>query len=282
MRIEQQRVETADFQWRILRAGESTSARTLICLHGFLGTAEDWIPLIEGIAEHTRCVAVDLPGHGETQGVFEHFSWQQIMASLRQLVEQCAAPQTFVLGYSMGGRLALGLAAAAPALVHGVIVESASPGIEDDWERLQRWQHDLEVALDLMLQDFETFLEQWYRQPVFAALRHHPEFAKLLQQRYGHNEQLQLAAALKVMSVARQPSYWQWLRTATLPLLFIAGEADEKYRGIAERLAALGNAHLEVALVPKVGHMVHFEAPEVFRSLVEKFLSKFQQATSVR
>jgi len=165
--------------------------------------------------------------------------------------------------------------------LQGLVIESASPGIEDELERLERYQQDVERALELSIQDFDHFLHRWYEQPLFASLRQHPQFQQLMEQRFQNNDPLQLAAVLKVLSVAQQPSYWQWLGATTLPVLFLAGEKDPKYVAIAQRVAALQNPAVRVEIVPGAGHMIHFEAPERFVQLVERFLSQLWWANDL-
>ncbi len=272
--VKQRTIKTEEFEWNVWETGSPNSSCVVVCLHGFMGTGEDWVPLMQRLSEHTRCIAVDLPGHGKTRGDLEKNPWKNVMQEMIRLFNALTIPPPVVLGYSMGGRLAIAIAEAMKYQVRGLIVESALPGIDDELERLERYHQDLERALDLTIQDFDQFLQRWYDQPLFASLRQHPEFQQLMEQRFRDNDPLQLAIALKVLSVAHQPSYWQWLGATTLPVLFLAGEKDAKYAAIAQRVAALHNASVRVEIVPGAGHTIHFEAPERFAQLVEQFLSQ--------
>jgi len=281
MDVEQRTVKTEDFEWNVLDIDLPEPSYAVVCLHGFMGTAEDWLPLMQRLSEYARCVAVDLPGHGKTRSDLVRMPWHYIVREMVRLLNALMLPPPVLLGYSMGGRLAIAIAEAMEYQLQGLVIESASPGIEDELERLERYQQDVERALELSIQDFDHFLHRWYEQPLFASLRQHPQFQQLMEQRFQNNDPLQLAAVLKVLSVAQQPSYWQWLGATTLPVLFLAGEKDPKYVAIAQRVAALQNPAVRVEIVPGAGHMIHFEAPERFVQLVERFLSQLWWANDL-
>jgi len=67
MDVEQRTVKTEDFEWNVLDIDLPEPSYAVVCLHGFMGTAEDWLPLMQRLSEYARCVAVDLPGHGKTR-----------------------------------------------------------------------------------------------------------------------------------------------------------------------------------------------------------------------
>ena len=83
----------------------------IIFLHGFLGSGGDWLPLARTLCDDYCCVMVDLPGHGKasfretppSDGFFE-----QTVDALAELLRQSAFPPSYLVGYSMGGRIALG------------------------------------------------------------------------------------------------------------------------------------------------------------------------------
>ena len=104
----------------------------LLLLHGFLGCSEDWEQVCQVLSKRFFCIAPDLPGHGMT--AFEttrHGSFTPCAQAVKDLLDSLGMTGIPAIGYSMGGRLLLGLAVTAPGLFSRLVLESASPGIED-------------------------------------------------------------------------------------------------------------------------------------------------------
>src|SRR5689334_14583758 len=101
----------------------------LLLLHGFTGSSATWAPHVA--AWPARTIAVDLPGHGKTDAPADAdlYCMEATVADLVALLDRLGVARAHVLGYSMGGRVALHLAAANPERVATLILESASPGL---------------------------------------------------------------------------------------------------------------------------------------------------------
>ena len=181
---------------------------TVVFLHGFMGSGEDWRPITQGLPAEYRCVLLDLPGHGCTP-------------------VRSDAPGPFVVaGYSMGGRLALYLALEHGERVQGLEMESASPGLRSEPERAERRDQDEQRAMELETGDWEAFLRQWYAAPMFESLPGCGErFQELLARRRKNNPR-ELARVLRGMGTGAQPSLWDRLPEAAAPSLLVAGERD--------------------------------------------------------
>src|SRR5918998_1795147 len=145
-------------------------------LHGFMGSGANWAETISALDERFYCVAPDLPGHGRSLGLTpEDYTIEGAAKMLRELLDGLEISSNAIVGYSMGGRLALYLALRHPERCSGLFLESASPGIEDPAERLARRRADEERARRLESGDLASFLEDWYRQPLFASLARREE-----------------------------------------------------------------------------------------------------------
>lgn len=211
----------------------------LIFLHGFLGCKEDWVPVCAGLSPFAACHALDLPGHGTAPPITEHYL-ETVHAQIQSL-----CPTPIVVGYSMGGRLALQLAERY-AYPH-VIVLSAYIGAETE-ARLKR---DLEWVQKLRTMDMHAFLREWYDQPLFASLKERPELLEDIVQRRSAQDPDRMAEVLSMLSVARLPP----IHTFPKRCLFLYGERDEKYKAL---YATLPHARS----VSGSGHVVHLENPE--------------------
>jgi 2-succinyl-6-hydroxy-2,4-cyclohexadiene-1-carboxylate synthase len=173
----------------------------------------------------------------------------------------------------MGGRVALHLAAAAPARVRALVLESSSPGIADPTERAARIDADDALADAIERDGLAAFVERWERLPLFASQAVLPEVV-LERQRAQRlrNDPRGLANSLRGMGAGRQEPLWHRLATLAAPTLLIAGELDAKYCAIARQMAAaLPNAR--TAVVPNAGHAVHLEQANAFVRNVLEFLN---------
>lgn len=246
----------------------------VLWLHGFMGCAEDWLPILEGLGDGCRHLAVDLPGHGGSDTAPGR-DFDRLADALAALATDAAPPPWTIAGYSMGGRIALYTALRYPSLFTRVILESATPGIEDADARAARVASDEALAQKLERGGFAAFLAWWYAQPLFATLHRHPGAVdRLIADRLARCEPTRLAAALRRLGAGRQPSLWGALGTAHAAALLITGGEDAKFTGIARRMAAGWGAPEKVrwVRVPGAGHNVHLEARADYIEAVRAFL----------
>ena len=259
-------------------ANRPRSSPIVLFLHGFLGSGEDFEPAIEVLCDQFCCLTLDLPGHGQTivTGADEQYTMAQTAAAIVDFLDRLPIDQYFLVGYSLGGRLALYLALHFPQRFPKSVVVSASPGLETEADRQTRLQQDEQLAEQLEA-DFPTFLEQWYRQPLFQSLSCYPGFAQL-QQRRSKNRPADLAKSLRFLSTGRQPSLWAALAQHTAPLLLLVGADDHKFSQLNQTMSDRC-ATAQQAIVPNCGHAPHLEQPEAFARLVRSFFEQpsFQQ-----
>lgn len=219
----------------------------VVALHGFAGTGATWS------AADPAALAPDLPGHGTARLVEPTFT---------RCVEHvlAAAPERFVLaGYSMGGRIALHVALAAPERVTRLVLVSATAGIEDGGERAARRAADEALAAEFERLPIEEVAERWVSQPLFS--RDPPEARALQRVDVLRNDPAGLAAALRGIGTGAMTPLWDRLGELRMPATVLAGERDAKYVALGERLtAALPGAELRV--VPGAGHGLPREAPD--------------------
>jgi 2-succinyl-6-hydroxy-2,4-cyclohexadiene-1-carboxylate synthase len=247
----------------------------LLLLHGFSGSARAWDEVRPALAEVATLIAVDLIGHGRSAAPDDprRYSLEACAADLAALLDALDVPAASVLGYSMGGRVALHFALAMPRRVSRLMLESASPGIEDVDERRLRVASDDALAERIVRGGIEAFVAEWEAVPLLAAAPHVSadrlagQHALRLQ-----NRPLGLANSLRGMGAGQQAPLWSRLEEVVQPVLLIVGELDSRYRRIADRMRPVLPAG-EVAVVPEAGHTVHVDQPPAFSSLVRSALS---------
>lgn len=237
----------------------------LTLLHGFTGTSRSWDGVRRSLPDFTgelQAVATpSLLGHSlETLNL----PVSTFADEVNRLAEIIASdgPRHHLCGYSLGGRVALGLLASRPELFVRATIISAHPGLESDAEREERIRTDEHWCMLLERDGIEAFVDKWQNLPLFASQRRLPAALQQAQreERLGHSPR-GLAHSLRVTGLGRMPSYWPALASMAMPITLIVGELDDKFLRIAEQVKEmLPRARLVV--VPNAGHNVTFEAPE--------------------
>ena len=250
------------------------TGQPLLLLHGFTGSAAAWGELAEQLSSYRRVLAVDLIGHGRSSAPADpgRYTMERCVADLVALLDRLEIESADVLGYSMGGRVALQLAAAAPARVGALVLESSSPGLAGPAECQARIAADDALADAIERDGLAAFVERWEQLPLFASQAALPGEVRARQRAQRmRNNPVGLANSLRGMGTGRQSSLWDRLPHIAVPTLLIAGDLDQKYCAIAGQMAqSLPNA--QKVIVPNAGHTVHLEQPELFVELVLEFL----------
>ena len=229
-------------------------APALVLLHGFTHTGRSWDEVAGALRERYRPVAPDLRGHG-CAGDAVPVTLEAVISDLDRLV----AGRFVLVGYSMGGRIALQYALARPARVRRVVLVGASPGIADASERASRREADQRLAEEIERMPLEAFASRWARSPVLAdqpsqvAARVHADRLR--------NTPEGLARALRGLGTGALPPVWHRLGELPMPVLLLVGERDHKFLATAEQMAQrIPSARLVV--IPGAGHAAHLEQPE--------------------
>lgn len=224
-----------------------------LLLHGFTGSHLDWL---DCWPEDRPALAIDLPGHGgspDPRGDFDQ-EIARLLAALPDSIRSLA-------GYSLGGRLALALMAAAPGRFQELRIISAHPGLEDANERAARYQQDQRWIDQLRHQGIERFAAAWQRQPVFQAQHQRAPQAVAIQHQRRLSQRVEgLTRALECFSLGRMPATWSATQAYPGHLHWISGALDEKFRALGERVCQLRPGTLH-HILPDCGHNPLLEAP---------------------
>jgi len=256
-------VATDGTTYRVRRSG---AGAPVLLLHGFTGSSADWEPFRPALERLTQPVAVDLLGHGASDGPRDpvRHAVERQAADLAALLRAERLAPAHVTGYSFGARVALRLALDHPDVVASLVLESPSAGIADAAAREERQIADERLAQLLATEGIAAFTDRWEMLPLFATERALPLAARE-EIRAGRlrNDPLGLAASLRGAGQgAMAPMHGELVRLA-VPTTVIAGALDEAGRPRAESVAGtIPSARLVV--VPGAGHAVHREQPDRF------------------
>lgn len=254
--------------------GEVDRGNVLVLLHGFLGSGADWRQVLPGLQHHYRCVTVDLPGHGKSSNSNMPESLEQLAEQVVRALAYCDIECFSLLGYSLGGRLALVIAAGYPDQVEELFLEGANPGLQSETERKRRRLHDEHWAYRFYHEPLSRVLDDWYQQPVFASLDQFTRAALVQERITGDNDQnrsRQLAKMLRCLSLAHQKDYRGFLQNYCTSkqgaqhktkVIYLAGEYDQKFSQLAQSLAQ--ECGVDACIIAAAGHNTHRDNPAGF------------------
>jgi 2-succinyl-6-hydroxy-2,4-cyclohexadiene-1-carboxylate synthase len=273
-------------------SGPRRAGTPVVALHGFTGSGADMEALA---AELSRALfAFDLPGHGRTPAApdGEGPSFDAVVSELASLCGDEApwsppaaadppgarggpdAPGTApaLLGYSMGGRLALALALATPQRFSALVLISASPGLAAPDARRDRRLADAQLAERIESIGAAAFADEWAQHPLIRSQVRTPEpFRTAMTARRAANDARGLAASLRGCGLGQMTPLHDRLPALTLPVLLLTGAEDPRYgaeaRAMLERLPRARHVTISDA-----GHAPHLEAPRRTAEAIERFL----------
>ncbi|MFN8417817.1 MAG: 2-succinyl-6-hydroxy-2,4-cyclohexadiene-1-carboxylate synthase [Anaerolineae bacterium] len=256
----------------------------LVLLHGFTGSSRSWLPHVAEFKSHHFCISVDLLGHGGSDVPLDpaRYRMDKQIDDLLDVFDALGLGQVNLMGYSMGGRVALSFAIAHPERVRSLVIESASPGITDPAERRERIRNDEVLAESIENEGLEKFVEHWERLPLFATQNALPQALRdeLRQQRL-RNSPRGLINSLRGLGTGVQPPVWDKLGKLTMPVMLMVGEFDQKYTSIALRMAAK-IPKVKVAIIEGAGHTIHLEKPATFNRVLLHFLESVTAEQELR
>ena len=223
----------------------------LVFLHGFSGDRREWQLPEACLGDYPR-LYLDLPGHGESAHVAVH-DFNDMHTLLNRTLLSYNILTYWLVGYSLGGRIAMYHACQRPGGLQGLIVEGAHPGLSDEHARTSRRASDAQWAARLRHEPLASVFDDWYQQPVFASLT--PAQREQLVALRSQNNGPALAAMLQATSLAEQADLRPELASCALPFFYLYGEQDPKFRDIARQLTATRHE------IPHAGHNAHRENP---------------------
>ena len=246
----------------------------LVCLHGFLGSGDDWQWLTPALEKHFHIVIVDLPGHGHSTVLpDDEPGFDGFTDALEHMVEALGLKRFSLLGYSLGGRLAMAYAGRYPQRLDHLLLEGAHPGfLSDDPlsnERQSRFYSDQKWADRFINEPVTQVLEDWYQQAVFADLSNHQR--QVLIEARANQSGVGLAKAMTAFSLSQQPDFRSMLKKRPCPVHYFYGDRDEKFGALGRQLMSdhcLKGLHS----MDSCGHNIHREQPQALAELMTRLI----------
>lgn len=238
----------------------------LLALHGFTGSPRSWDFLPDQPNVHRLAPA--LVGHLDSHADSSVLDFE---AEVDRLARLSAEPSALhVVGYSLGARLALGLALRHPARVARLTLISGHPGLDSDAERSERRAADERWCELLLTRGSLAFVDAWQAQPLWntQAGLDRATLDRKRAERLSHDP-AGLARSLRVTGLGQMPSYRRHLMQIQVPLTIVAGGLDDKFRNLAQQMAKTV-AHAELTIVDGAGHDLLLERPEFITEVIRR------------
>lgn len=234
----------------------------VVFLHGFLGSLEDWRPVASNL--DVRSVGINLPGHAGSPPVEGKTSWfDETCLALGETLGEIGISRIHLVGYSLGGRIAMHFAKRNPEMIEGMILESCHPGLYLEDEREARIRHDASWSFKFA-HNWPEVLKEWCRQDLFASPGcRKPDIIKLR----GHHNPEHIASAMNGFSLGKQSLFWEWERV----ILYVCGQHDHKFVRIGQRMTE-NSSQISLCEIEGAGHNTHLEQPEAYLEAIAKHL----------
>lgn len=259
----------------VINPYKSGTTKTIIFLHGFTGNSGDWDNFFEHMPKDYCPFSYDLIGHGlsDSPTNIEYYKEESQLLQLKEVIDFFNLKNITLLGYSMGGRLALSFALKYPELVNSLILESTTAGIQGNAEAGERRQKDKELADFILTNNISKFVTEWMNKDLFRGLRNLPEeiFDRIYQSKL-KNSKVGLANSLLGFGTGSMQNLWENLEQIKCPVLLMTGKNDEKFTLLAKKMAAKieNSQHL---IFNNCYHNLHVEKELAFINYVQGFLS---------
>lgn len=238
-------------------------------LHGFTGRGSSWSGVLERLPAEVESWCPDLLGH-DPDRVEEPEDFEGEVERLAAGLEERGWRDVILAGYSMGARVALVLLVHRPELFRSALLIGVHPGLDGAAERVARAAADEQLARRLERDGVAAFVDAWQDLPLFASQRRLPPAVLEAQRRTRLEHRAGgLARALRVLGLAQMPIDPHDLASVEVPVTFMVGEEDAKFRGVATTLVEkLPRAALRT--VPGAGHNLIIEAPRALAAAIEE------------
>ena len=244
-------------------------------LHGFTGSAEDWVPIVSSLNKKFNYYCVDLIGHGKSDSPSEgaYYGFESITGQLKEIITELSTGKIIIAGYSYGGRAALKFAIKNGYMLKGLILESSTYGISDEQIRKERIIQDNKLAEFILNNPIEIFIDHWMNSELFNTQKQLPiEVISRIRESKLKNNRAGLANCLKYSGTGIMGNLSRRLKDIPVKTLLITGELDKKFTDINREMVNL-IPESKHQIIENTGHNIHLEKPQIFIDAVNSFLS---------
>ena len=233
-------------------------------IHGFMGDSTEWNEYMTSPKRTGSCKAIDLPGHGslKEQEISVESAFQNILDNL----PGSNRLGTHLIGYSLGGRLALQFALSYPQFINKVTLISTHPGLDGIEEQKKRKNEDEKIA-KIITETWPDFLHSWYDNPIWGNLNKENYYKSLISKREQNNPE-KLAKIVTSMTLGEQKTLPKLKTYCPFEINWITGSEDKKYTNLVEDIAKV-SAKIKHHIIENAGHACHISHVKEVKKIIE-------------
>lgn len=261
---------TRGSQHRSVHVETAGTGSPLVLLHGFALHGAFFAPLVPVLTEKRQVLVVDLPGHGASQPITP-YDLSTIVATLEEALDDLDGPIS-VLGWSLGGQVAMEWARRHPARIAKLVLVSTTPSfiVRPGWphamldETLARFGDELRVAYAATLRRFLTLQVQGSEEGrrTLAALRTH----------LASRDAPQAAALHDALSLVARSDLRDVLSEIDTPALVMGGDRDTLVPLAATQALAASLRNAAHRTIAGAAHAPFLSHPQAFVTALSQFL----------
>ena len=242
---------------------------SLWCIHGNLQLPSVWDQFSEAFfvdsESHERAPLTLYKENLWELAEFTYESWTRSFLDKVSAITSDEKP--WVMGYSLGGRLALHAILEKPDLWKGAIIIAAHPGVSESTEKSAQLAREKKWAARFMKDPWEMVLSEWDRLSVFGGLE-----STIWRKEEDYPRQI-IAKMMTGFSKASQKNMMPLLTLLkSPPILYVTGEFDKKYSDIGATLATL-SPNIKHIVIPRACHRVPWENTSDFKESIQYFIN---------
>ncbi len=239
----------------------------VVFLHGFLESKEIWEHFSQRLSSQYRIIAVDLPGHGQSDCIEEVHTMELMAEEVRNILEINGINKCVMIGHSMGGYVTMAFAELFPQFLKGLVLFHSHAGADSDEQKKNR-----EIALKAIKNNHIQFVSQ-FMPTLFAPenINRYAEQIKNLEQTARNTSVEGIIAAMEGMK--QRPDRVHILNQLSVPALIIAGDKDSRIPVDMIKKQIGENSSVQLEILKNTGHMGFIEAEKESFKLIKKFLS---------
>jgi len=245
---------------------DTGKGRVVVLLHGFLGSKEIWEQTITNLSKTYRVIAIDLPGHGDTDN-FGYVHTMDLMAKcVKAVLEKLNLKRYVLIGHSMGGYTALAFADLFPDSIRGICLFHSSAYADSEEKKRDRTRSVKVVKANHRIYTIEV-IRNLFATKNLDQLKKELEFASKIAAK---TKKQGIIAALEGMK--DRPDRRIILQLVDYPIMMIIGEYDNILPAaqLLEQSELIRNKH--VLYLKNDGHMGFLESPKLTNRGLRKFL----------
>ncbi|HSV88567.1 MAG TPA: alpha/beta hydrolase [Bacteroidales bacterium] len=254
------------FREALIAFRQKGSGQAVLLLHGFTGSSSIWEEYLEVLSDKFRVVALDLPGHGESEILAEVHTMDIMSELVNAVLTHLEIKNAVVIGHSMGGYVALNLAKNYPSFIKGLGLFHSTSLADNDEAREGR-----EKSIRIIKEDHRGFLFNFI--PGLFAPENQQKYAAQIAELVAQAKNMDknaIVAAQEGMKL--RTSTLDVLINANYPVMFIAGQKDPRiaFENIWVQMALTAEAHS--LILRDVGHMGFIESRQECLDFTKSFV----------